>query len=194
MCPLWPFHLFLVYLMILGPLWFTLCTAAIYAVKRVPVEFNPEFLEIGMGETAEVHVFSENPEMFRNKWRLHSDEKDQNVRFDNESYLINVNGYDNWTSSFNITGTFLGKANVKLRSVDDVGTVRESDKVLNVSVVRGRKNLDRIFVISIAVLVSILYVAFGCAMDTTLIKETLRKPIAPIIGFVSQFLFMPVVR
>ncbi|KAK6625548.1 hypothetical protein RUM43_005847 [Polyplax serrata] len=192
MCPLYPFHIFILYLLILGPLWFTFCTAAIYAAKRIPVEFDPSRLEIGMEETKEVYVYSEDPEMFKHKWTLESDQESEYIRYDNQTYLLNFNTYDNWTSTFNITGNFLGMANVKLRAVDDKnGSFYESEKSLPVTVVRGKKNLDRIFMISIIVLVSILYVTFGCAMDWPLVKGTLRKPVAPIIGFVSQFLFMP---
>merc|ERR1719150_1621647 len=31
----------------------------------------------------------------------------------------------------------------------------------------------------------------GCALDLKVIKEVLKKPIGPAIGFVSQFIFMP---
>ena len=193
MCPLWPFHFVLLYILLLGPLWFAMCSAAVYAAKSIPMEFDPERLELGMEETKQVFVYSEDPEMFKHKWKVESVQENMNIRFENESYLLNFNTYDNWTSVFNVTGNFLGKAVVKLRSIDDQGQVYESKNGLSVTVVRGKRNLDRIFTISIIVLVSILYISFGCAMDWQLVKETLKKPIAPLIGFVSQFLFMPLV-
>jgi len=37
-------------------------------------------------------------------------------------------------------------------------------------------------------------VNMGAALDTRTIKETIKKPYGPVIGFCSQFLIMPLVR
>ncbi|KAL6448342.1 hypothetical protein ACFW04_000347 [Cataglyphis niger] len=52
--------------------------------------------------------------------------------------------------------------------------------------------MDTIFTASVAILVSILYINFGCAMDWNICRDTLKKPIGPAIGFFCQFLIMPV--
>lgn len=71
---------------------------------------------------------------------------------------------------------------------------KESD-VLRVTVIREKgKVLDIAFVASVASLVSIIYINFGCALDWGLVTQMLRRPVGPAIGFTAQFLFMPLVR
>merc|ERR1719400_1345693 len=55
----------------------------------------------------------------------------------------------------------------------------------------AKKTASKIFGYSVAVLVSLAYINFGCALDLNVMREVLRKPIGPAIGFVSQFIFMP---
>lgn len=59
---------------------------------------------------------------------------------------------------------------------------------------REERTIDTIFTISVAILVSILYINFGCAMDWNVCRDTLKRPIGPAIGFFCQFLIMPLVN
>ena len=34
----------------------------------------------------------------------------------------------------------------------------------------------------------------GCALDMSIVKKNILRPVGPIVGFVSQFTFMPLVR
>ena len=45
---------------------------------------------------------------------------------------------------------------------------------------------------SVATLISLAYINMGCALDLEVMKEVLRRPVGPCIGFLSQFLFMPI--
>lgn len=58
---------------------------------------------------------------------------------------------------------------------------------------RGKRVLDKIFIHVIILLVIVAYINMGCAIDLRVIKETLRRPVAPAIGLASQYLFMPIV-
>ena len=49
------------------------------------------------------------------------------------------------------------------------------------------------FTASVAILVPIIFVNFGCALDLNVVKENFTKPVGPLIGMVCQFLFMPLV-
>ena len=49
------------------------------------------------------------------------------------------------------------------------------------------------FEIGIIVLAVILYIGFGCAVDLQIIWKVIKRPIAPAIGFLSQFVVMPLV-
>ncbi|XP_046383273.1 probable sodium/metabolite cotransporter BASS6, chloroplastic isoform X2 [Ischnura elegans] len=112
-------------------------------------------------------------------------------------------GFSFWTTNFTVKGVFLGFAKLKpmvlLREGTKVNQYTptmlnySSAPVLKVSVIRNSSWVDHAFTGSIAVLVSVLFVNFGAALDWSVLKETLRRPIGPAIGFVTQFLFMPVV-
>lgn len=88
---------------------------------------------------------------------------------------------------------------------------------MDITVIRKERVIDTVFTASVATLVytyflfliyelyflllfslffkvSIIYINFGCALNWATVKATLKKPIAPAIGFVGQFLFMPVVK
>jgi sodium/bile acid cotransporter 3/5 len=65
---------------------------------------------------------------------------------------------------------------------------------LPVIVTRKERLIDKVFTISVATLVSVLFVNFGCALDRKILLENLRKPTSLLIGIVPQFIFMPLVR
>jgi sodium/bile acid cotransporter 3/5 len=43
-----------------------------------------------------------------------------------------------------------------------------------------------VFGYSVAVLISLAYINMGCALDLQVLKDVIRRPIGPAIGFVSQ--------
>lgn len=93
------------------------------------------------------------------------------------------------TSSFNVTGKFLGYAKVQAKAEKD-NVFRVSDEV-KIAVSRVKGPLDKAFTYSVAALVAIIYINMGAALDTRIVLDTMKKPIGPIIGFTSQFLLMP---
>jgi sodium/bile acid cotransporter 3/5 len=106
----------------------------------------------------------------------------------------NISDSGSWSSAFNVTGNFLGYAEVHLQLRDNRDqTVLSSSNSVTVKVVRSERFIDRLFTYSVAVLVSVIYINFGCALDWSTFKKTVRRPIGPIIGFTSQFLIMPLV-
>ncbi|XP_066997511.2 ileal sodium/bile acid cotransporter isoform X2 [Anabrus simplex] len=100
----------------------------------------------------------------------------------------------NWSSNFTVIANFLGYANIHLemRNKVDESLIKISNP-FNVTVVRRERVIDKVFTYSVATLASVIYINFGCAVDWTILKRTLKRPIGPVIGFVSQFLFMPVI-
>lgn len=64
---------------------------------------------------------------------------------------------------------------------------------LPVIVIRKERLIDKVFTISVATLVSVLFVNFGCALDWNVLVETFRKPASLLVGIVPQFIFMPLV-
>jgi len=53
--------------------------------------------------------------------------------------------------------------------------------------------IDHLFIVIVILLVCGGNVGMGCKVDLTVVKEVLRRPIAPIIGFCCQYLIMPLV-
>ncbi|KAJ8946945.1 hypothetical protein NQ314_008744 [Rhamnusium bicolor] len=62
---------------------------------------------------------------------------------------------------------------------------------LDVVVIRKKRIVDILFTASVATLVSILYINFGCAIDWGELRNILKRPIGPTIGFFGQFFVMP---
>lgn len=95
-----------------------------------------------------------------------------------------------WYGNLNITGVFLGNTKVSFSVVRN-GLITDINDALTVTVIRQDRLIDTIFTASVAILVSILYVNFGCAMDWNVCRNTVKRPIGPLIGFFCQFVFMP---
>ena len=103
-----------------------------------------------------------------------------------------------WTLTVNVTGTFLGftKLTSRVEETDAANklNVQHGSESLQITVTRSKakKTASKIFGYSVAALISFAYINMGCALDLEVMKKVLRRPIGPLIGFVSQFMFMPV--
>lgn len=72
--------------------------------------------------------------------------------------------------------------------------VKSSNNVhINIVVIRKPQLIDKIFVICVAGLMSIVFINLGCALDIKQLKQCIRKPIAPVASFFAQFLILPIV-
>lgn len=58
---------------------------------------------------------------------------------------------------------------------------------------RKQQPIDKIFVICVAGLMSIIFINLGCALDVKQLQHCVKKPIAPAASFFSQFLILPIV-
>lgn len=105
--------------------------------------------------------------------------------------------------TFELKGKFLGHTwlqvvkklnNVNNNSNSNSIDVNEKNPKLAISVVRPMSQITKIFTISVAVLVSINYINMGCALDLNVVFSVLKRPIAPAIGFICQYTFMPLVN
>lgn len=96
-----------------------------------------------------------------------------------------------YKGSFQANAVFIGRAKMHLE-VDQSSNVEKSDDI-NILITRDQRLIDKLFIISVATLVSILYINFGAAMDFEKVKSVLWRPIGPAIAFGCHFLFMPLV-
>uniref|UniRef100_T1IRZ5 Uncharacterized protein n=1 Tax=Strigamia maritima TaxID=126957 RepID=T1IRZ5_STRMM len=198
MCPLWPIHLFILYLFLLCPLWF-LCTGVASAAAAFQANFIPENikkLEEGAQQIINFTVPDISDLGFQPKQLdvITADCQIAQVVGNKTFYIAPSDVPEN--ISFILTGLFLGHTTVKIRASDDEKTAEAPSKtayseVLSVSVIRPWRTIDNVFIISVAVLVGLNYINMGCSLDLDIVKATLKKPIGPAVGLVSQFLFMP---
>lgn len=87
---------------------------------------------------------------------------------------------------------YVGQTTVSLK-VTDRNNETVTENLLDVTVIREVRVIDTVFTSSVATLVSIIYINFGCALDWGGLKQNLKKPIGPILGLVTQFGLMPTV-
>ncbi|RZC39548.1 ileal sodium/bile acid cotransporter [Asbolus verrucosus] len=145
-------------------------------VRSLEIAFEPKNVSVYMYETVTVNYtisgdLDENFEILK----LYS-ENPGVARVEDTILIADLSG------SFNITGNFLGKTEVSCKGA--------SGK-LNVTVIRRKRVIDTIFASSVGTLVSIIYINFGCALNWGELFTNLKRPIGPVIGFLGQFLIMP---
>jgi len=100
----------------------------------------------------------------------------------------------NWTVLFNLTGEFLGFANVRAKVVRNKVQLEGSPTAeMAVDVVRKKTIQSKLFSYSVAILVSLAYINMGCAMDLQVVRQTLKRPVGPLIGLCCQYIAMPLI-
>lgn len=97
-----------------------------------------------------------------------------------------------WKGAFQIDAIFLGSAKIYV-AIESVKGEDRSTTTLPVIIIREERFIDKLFVISVASLVSILYINFGAAIDLTKVKAILIRPVGPAIACFCQFVFLPLV-
>ncbi|XP_055585400.1 ileal sodium/bile acid cotransporter-like isoform X2 [Uranotaenia lowii] len=97
-----------------------------------------------------------------------------------------------YQGQFNVSAGFLGSSNLYVEVTKSDNRTEQSDQKLPITVIREQRVIDTVFTASVAILVSILYINFGAALDVPTLKAIIVRPIGPVIGFLAQFLFMPV--
>jgi len=200
MCPLWPLHIIFLYLLALCPMWYVACQVVNKAPGWLDVKFTPSKLEALMAETYKVNFDVANlskEDIDYGVIKIQVD--DVNIARDIKpsEYVLNTMGLNstNWSSSFNITGNFLGKTSAKVELVNkkDAKQNKQSAETLPIVVTRKPTAMDRIFTGSVIALVSIIFINFGCALDIASLKQALVKPIGPIIGLLNHYCILPLV-
>lgn len=97
-----------------------------------------------------------------------------------------------FNGSFMLKGKFIGFAKARVVKKKNE-TVTDSSDSVPIEVHRQHLFIQKVFVYSVITLVTLNYINMGCALDLDVVKAVLRKPIAPCIGFFSQYAIMPLV-
>lgn len=193
MCPLF---LLLLLCICISPL-LVCCSAAGVIVWKA--KFKPEKLSMIMDTYNTTELTLENiPEVLRPNnmavMQLVSQNKDR-VGVDESFQEIKVPlSTGTWTGNVTVQGIFLGQSEiyVKLKVPNSNETEQVKEK-LDVIVMRHKRTIDHVFTGTVALLVSILYINFGAALDLKVVKSILLRPVGPVIGFCGQFLLMPLI-
>lgn len=68
-----------------------------------------------------------------------------------------------------------------------------SGRTYTVIVLRQLRAVDTLFTVGVVILVAVINVGMGSKLDLQVVKDTLRRPFAPVTGLCSQFIIMPLV-
>ncbi|XP_063706550.1 ileal sodium/bile acid cotransporter-like [Culicoides brevitarsis] len=145
-------------------------------------------IELTLEDIAQDLIVNDMAEM-----QLISHNKDR-VEVDESFQKIHVSLSRNWSGNVTLKGILLGQSEiyVQLKVPNSIET-RRADGFLDVIVTRHKRTIDYIFTGTVALLVSILYINFGAALDLNVVKKILLRPYGPVIGFCGQFLLMPLI-
>ncbi|XP_026323058.1 sodium/bile acid cotransporter 5-like isoform X2 [Hyposmocoma kahamanoa] len=190
MCPIWPLHLIILYILALCPLW-VLCQE----LPKLTANFKPQELEMVMEYAEYVSVSVKGDDLrVGDQFLLEVDRSHIAVPEWNSSYSLTDQeaASGQFDGKLRVKGNFLGSTNVRVVKQRGTQTFQVNGS-LPVTVLRPERVIDRIFVTSVALFVSLIFINFGCAMHWPTVKDVLKRPIGPLIGMCGQFLFMPLI-
>lgn len=191
MCPIWPLHLIIIYLLALCPLWVVCQT-----VPTLTASFNPDIVNVNMDEVVYVNVTVQGSGLQTGD-RFELTSRNEHLAIGEWNSSSTYTGDDSapssstWDGKIRVLGQFLGRTNVVMEARRGTQQFPITNGSLPVIVVRPQRVIDSIFTTSVAVFVSLIFINFGCAMHWPTVKDVLKRPIGPAIGMAGQFLFMP---
>ena len=121
-----------------------------------------------------------------------SNDKNDRMQLTIGPWPVDGKGFMHGTFELNIKGKLLGVSQLDIMAVNNNGS-----DIINVSlrvfVLRKIRMIDQVFFVVVAVFLFVIFIAFGCKLELEVVKECLKKPIAPGIGLACQYLAMPLV-
>ncbi|KAM8720080.1 hypothetical protein ACLKA7_006175 [Drosophila subpalustris] len=103
-----------------------------------------------------------------------------------------------WTGRIQLNAHFLGEARISVQLHDalfNTSTAPENaaqnDSTVLAQIVRPERVIDHVFVGSIILLMSLVYINFGAALNMEVLQGLLTRPVGPCIGFITQTVGMP---
>ncbi|XP_017016311.2 ileal sodium/bile acid cotransporter [Drosophila takahashii] len=104
-----------------------------------------------------------------------------------------------WTGDIVVHGHFLGQTKIQVRLHDiqlnqsELPTEWSNDSSLEVKIMRPNRVVDHVFLGSIILLMSLLYINFGAALNLEVLRGLITRPTAPCLGFITQVVGMPLI-
>ncbi|XP_069363057.1 ileal sodium/bile acid cotransporter-like isoform X2 [Maniola hyperantus] len=191
MCPIWPLHLIVLYLLVLCPLW-VLCQAA----PDLLATFSAETLEMHMDDTYDVYVNVSGYDLqvgdkFVVRTQIPHVATAEFFKGDN----VTDQEFDNrlFEGQLKVECHFLGRTDLTVETRRSGSLFPIRNGTIQLVVIRPVRVIDTVFTTSVAVFVSLIFINFGCAMHWPTVKACFKKPIGPAIGLAGQYLFMPLI-
>ncbi|KAL5287077.1 hypothetical protein ACFFRR_008180 [Megaselia abdita] len=178
---------------------FIICIQLVYSwkVKFLTPDDNGDSdrLNLKMQETFELPIEIAETDTIKSPTYKFMAKTDKPEIADTNSIILseNIPPSSNWIGNISISGNLLGKANLYLQLVLPTNITEDSNEKLSVIVTRKERVIDHVFTGSVILLVSLLNINFGAAIDLSKMRGILTRPIGPILGFVGQFIVMPLV-
>lgn len=157
--------------------------------------------DLEMGSSTKIVFYAQTNTSWENEdLRLQVISSDEDVAYPSRHFFNlprnNSMPSNLWEESFNLTSEFLGYTKLYLQVVkfenNTIQVLNSSQDHMNIKVIRKPQLIDKIFVICVAVLMTIIFINLGCALDVEQLKQCVRKPIAPVASFFAQFLILPI--
>jgi len=202
-CPLYPIHWVMCYTLLILLLW----TCAGHTVGATLQHLYPRFSVAQTALPNETLNTLSATEGVRTNITLHVDGLPADVSGQLELQLTSADGLrhatlepaafpvSNGSSSvegqFSLRGELIGFSELRLVLSNGSEPELMQSKPTQVTVTRGKHVLDIVFVHLVVLLVLLLYVNMGATVDTQVLLTTLRRPTAPLLGLLCQYLFMP---
>lgn len=187
MCPIWPLHLIILYVLAICPLW-VLCQAA----PELTANFVPSIVDINMQEYKYVDVNVQGTNLQTGDVFSVGTRNTHIAEAEFNSTAVYTGSEDStWRGRIRVTGNFLGRTDVTLQAHRGSQQLPITNSTLPVIIVRPQRVIDTIFTTSVATFVSLIFINFGCAMHWPTVLEVVKRPVGPLIGMAGQFLFMP---
>ena len=113
-------------------------------------------------------------------------------RTSNLEQIYIINGTFDVTINSGVIGQALLEFSLNEVDVNNLTSVTLS-QTYDVIVIRKLRPVDTIFRLVVYCVQILVLTGFGAELDFQIVKDTLRKPVAPAIGFCCQYLMMPLV-
>ncbi|XP_037936243.1 P3 protein [Teleopsis dalmanni] len=155
--------------------------------------FTPYKLEMHMGTSAVVLLEISNVYVEKDtSFQLHSEKPDLAY----VEHIIHASDIDpftkSWRGNVTINAIFMGGTRVYVELTNnETGYKERNAESLELVITRRMRVIDHVFTGSVALLVSLLYINFGAALDVHVLRGLMSRPVGPTIGFMTQFIIMP---
>lgn len=159
------------------------------------ISCTPQNSTIVMYTSANVTCDIQGPEKAYSEHTIivHSNNPDVIEVKNTEVWLKKEKDTQYYPESFNVYGVFIGQTNVSVQIRRKHDAEPEATENLNFIVIRKMSTLDIVFHVSVIGLITLMYVNFGAAFNWGALKENMRRPVVPILGFGIQVICMPLI-